>query len=45
MNTLQEKRLTIIGAGNIGRILLERLRAVGVPAEHLAVCDNDPARG
>jgi len=45
MNTLINKRLTIIGVGNIGRILLERLLAVGVPAEHLAVCDNDPARG
>jgi pyrroline-5-carboxylate reductase len=45
MNTLQGKRLTVIGVGNIGRILLERLRATGTPAAHLAVCDSDPARG
>lgn len=45
MSTLQGKRLTVIGAGNIGRILLERLRAAGVLLEHLAVCDSDPARG
>ena len=45
MNTLQGKRLTVIGAGNIGRILLERLHAAGVPAAHLAVCDSDLARG
>jgi uncharacterized membrane protein len=39
MNELHDKRLTIIGAGNIGRILLERLRAAGVLTAHLAVCD------
>jgi pyrroline-5-carboxylate reductase len=44
MNTLCDRRLTIIEVGNIGRILLERLRAAGVSAEHLAVCDGDPAR-
>lgn len=32
MNQLRDKRLTIIGAGNIGRILLTRLRDAGVPA-------------
>jgi pyrroline-5-carboxylate reductase len=41
---LSEKHLTVIGAGNIGQILLERLRAAGVPANHLVVCDSDLAR-
>ena len=41
---LNEKRLAVIGAGNIGKILLERLRAVGVPADNLVVCDSDPNR-
>ena len=42
---LSEKHLAVIGAGNIGRILLERLRAAGVPADAMVVCDSDPARG
>lgn len=29
MDELRDKRLTIIGVGNIGRILLTRLRAAG----------------
>ena len=41
---LSEKHLAVIGAGNIGRILLERLRAAGVPADAMVVCDSDPAR-
>jgi pyrroline-5-carboxylate reductase len=41
---LSEKNLAVIGAGNIGQILLERLRAAGVPAEHLVACDSDPSR-
>ena len=41
---LNEKHLAVIGAGNIGRILLARLRASGVPADALVVCDSDPAR-
>jgi len=41
---LNEKHLAVIGAGNIGRILLERLRAAGVLAEVLDVCDSDPVR-
>ena len=41
---LNEKHLTVIGAGNIGRILLERLRAAGIPADHLVICDSDPER-
>ena len=41
---LSEKHLAMIGAGNIGQILLERLRAAGVLAEALVVCDSDPVR-
>jgi pyrroline-5-carboxylate reductase len=44
MNALPDKRLSVIGAGNIGRILLERLRAAGVPVGQLTVCDSDPER-
>ena len=45
MNTLRSKHLVVIGAGNIGRILLKRLGEAGVPAENLVVCDSDTARG
>jgi len=41
---LSEKNLAVIGAGNIGQILLERLRAAGVPDDHLVVCDSDKSR-
>ncbi|NMC12591.1 MAG: NAD(P)-binding domain-containing protein [Chloroflexi bacterium] len=41
---LNEKYLAVIGAGNIGQILLERLRNAKVPADHLVVCDNDKNR-
>jgi len=41
---LSEKNLAVIGAGNIGHILLERLRAAGVPNDHLVVCDSDKSR-
>ena len=41
---LNEKRLAVIGAGNIGKILLERLRAIGVPAVQIVVCDSDADR-
>lgn len=41
---LSEKNLAVIGAGNIGQILLARLQAAGAPADHLVVCDRDPAR-
>lgn len=34
----------ILGLGNIGRILAARLRAAGVPGEHLLVCDADAGR-
>lgn len=44
MSILPEKRYAVIGAGNIGRILLERLRNAGVPSAHLVVCDSDTER-
>lgn len=44
MNNLQEVRFAIIGAGNIGRILLNRLLSSGVPAVNLAVIDCDLER-
>lgn len=44
MSSLQHKSLAIIGAGNIGRILLERLMDAGVPAGQIVICDSDPSR-
>jgi len=44
MNVLHEKRFAIIGAGNIGTILLKQLQAAGIPPEHLTVCDSDPVK-
>ncbi len=44
MNTLKDKRFVLIGVGNIGCILLERLLAAGVPPQNLAVCDANPER-
>jgi pyrroline-5-carboxylate reductase len=44
MSILLEKQFAVIGAGNIGRILLERLRNAGVPSAHLVVCDSDAER-
>lgn len=44
MSTLLTKHIAIIGAGNIGRILLNRLLATGVLAENLVVCDSDVGR-
>jgi len=45
MDLLRDKHFTVVGAGNIGGILLDRLATVGVAAERLAVCDADPERG
>lgn len=44
MNALLGKRVAVIGAGNIGRILLERLLDAGLSAEQIVICDSDPAR-
>lgn len=44
MTTLASKQFAIIGVGNIGRILLERLILAGIPAEHLIINDSDETR-
>lgn len=44
MTILQNKQIVVIGAGNIGRILLERLRFAGILPKNLAVCETDPSR-
>ena len=41
---LGDRRFVVIGAGNIGRILIHRLLASGAPAENLVVCDEDIER-
>lgn len=44
MTILRSKRLVIIGLGNIGRILLERLILSGISAEHLIINDGEESR-
>jgi pyrroline-5-carboxylate reductase len=44
VNTLRTKHLAVIGAGNIGSILLTRLLAAGVLPDNLVVCERDEAR-
>ena len=44
MATLKTSQIAVIGAGNIGRMLLERMRIIGVPANSLLVCDSDTER-
>ncbi len=41
---LNEKQWAIIGTGNIGRLLLERLLSSGVRPDHLFIHDSDPLR-
>ncbi len=41
MNMLCDMRLVVVGAGNIGRILIGRLQAAGVPARQITVCDSN----
>lgn len=42
---LHAQRFAIVGVGNIGRILIDRLLAAGVEPGRVVVCDNDAARG
>ena len=44
MSILLKKQFAVIGAGNIGRILLEQLLNANVPPAHLIVCDFDTER-
>jgi len=44
METLKGVSVGVVGAGNVGRILLERLRAAGVGAARIVVYDVEPAR-
>jgi pyrroline-5-carboxylate reductase len=43
-NSLHDKHFAVIGIGNIGRILIGRLQASGVPARQIVVCDTVPER-
>lgn len=44
MKALQGRCIAVIGMGNIGRILLERLLTSGMPAAALTICDSDLSR-
>lgn len=44
MKALLNKRIAVIGVGNIGRMLLERMWIMGVYANRMVVCDRDPER-
>lgn len=44
MARLEACRIAVVGLGNIGRILVERMLAVGVAAVRVVVRDADPTR-
>ena len=44
MKALLNKCIVVIGAGNVGRMLLERMRLMGVYANKMVVGDSDPER-
>jgi pyrroline-5-carboxylate reductase len=44
VDILGDSRWVIIGAGNVGSILLERLRSAGVPADHILVSEEEAGR-
>ncbi len=43
-NTLHKKQFAVIGIGNIGRILIGRLQAAGIPASQIVGCNTQPER-
>ncbi len=45
LDPLADRRLALIGVGVIGRILIQRLEALGFPRSQLILCDADPERG
>ncbi len=42
---LNDRHWGLIGAGVIGRILVQRLRSQGLRSERILLCDDDPVRG
>lgn len=44
MTGLRDSQVALVGAGNIGRILVQRLLATDFPGARLAICDADPVR-
>lgn len=44
MKALQHQRIAVIGVGNVGRMLLKRMRMMGIDANRMVVCDADPER-
>jgi pyrroline-5-carboxylate reductase len=45
LDPLSDRRLALIGAGVIGRILIQRLEALNFPRDQLILCDASPERG
>ena len=45
LQALAHRRLGLIGVGSIGRILIQRLQALGLPQRQLILCDANPERG
>lgn len=45
LDPLIDQHLALIGVGVVGRILIQRLKTAGFPAERLIICDADPQRG
>lgn len=45
LDPIIDQRLALIGVGVVGRILIQRLKTNGFPAERLIICDADPQRG
>ncbi len=45
LDALTGKTLALVGVGVIGRILIQRLQAAGLPRHQWMICDADPERG